>query len=137
MSSPLISQLWPYRFIALTPGQIQERREILDLRGYYVQLSALCLLLGAGIIYRVVTPTATSTETGDKQISRRRCVATPTPGSAGRLWLDLPPVEGWSETRREYLIILMWLGWLVFLSVYKTGHGMYLFKIFSFLLGLL
>ncbi|KAK2789055.1 hypothetical protein FQN52_006422 [Onygenales sp. PD_12] len=37
--------LWPYRYTSPTPSQLQERRNLLTLRGEYAQVSALVFLL--------------------------------------------------------------------------------------------
>lgn len=114
--------IWPYRFVSLTPAQIQERREVLDARGTVVQISALLLLASVTLYWRVGKPSSRSRATlkgGYEQ------------GSLKRSWWDSPPVHGWRETRRQYLLTLGWVAWLVGLSAWRTGDGRCLLDCFS------
>lgn len=100
---------WPYHFVSVTPEQVQERRDLLTLRGQYAQISALLVFVFASVYSRYA----------DKSNKRK-------PGqekSKVKAWLDYPPVAGWGETRRQYLITGMWLMWMVGLSMWKTRDG--------------
>ncbi|EEP77181.1 predicted protein [Uncinocarpus reesii 1704] len=94
----------PYRFLSLSAAQVQARRELLDLRGTIAQISALLLLLAASLYWRAVS--AHSPAAGGKK--------------TGKNWFDSPPVKGWRETRRQYLLTLAWGVWLVGLSAWRT-----------------
>ncbi|WEW55315.1 hypothetical protein PRK78_000744 [Emydomyces testavorans] len=97
--------LQPYRFLSLAPSQIQARRELLDLRGTIAQASGVIVLLCVGLYRRRTVARGSAAE----EVSR------------GKSWLDAPPVKGWRETRREYLLTLVWAVWLVGLSAWRTG----------------
>ncbi|PWY95812.1 rerric reductase like transmembrane component [Aspergillus sclerotioniger CBS 115572] len=90
---------WPWHFITLSDAEKQQRRELLDLRGFYAQCSVLVALV-------LVRPT--------ERRSRRK--------NLERSWLDSPPFAGWMETRRQYIVCLIWLGWLLGLSVWNSGE---------------
>ncbi|BDD59346.1 hypothetical protein MPDQ_007585 [Monascus purpureus] len=103
---------WPYRFLALSPAEIQHRRELLDLRGYYAQLSAIAIVLLVRV-YRscILLPR----ESGNGNSERR-------PFPRPKSWWDMPPCQGWRETRKQYMVTLLWLGWLLGLSVWGAGY---------------
>lgn len=110
---------WPYRFISLTPSQVQERREVLDVRGTVAQASALLLLACVSLYWRTVESrpkpylrSQTRLKNGVEEGTDKK-----------RSWLDSPPVSGWRETRRQYLLTLGWAAWLVGLSAWRTGDG--------------
>jgi len=119
--------LGSYRFVSLTPEQVRERRELLDRRGNYVQLSALALILIVNT-YQFTKRTGekgsgwkVSNEEVSSDPARRKIVQRTTRRS--RSQLNSPPVAGWSETRKQYLVILAWLLWLLILSSWHTGDG--------------
>ncbi|KAK2812575.1 hypothetical protein FQN50_001219 [Emmonsiellopsis sp. PD_5] len=101
-----MSSLWPYRYTSPTPSQLQERRNLLTLRGEYAQVSALVFLLLFSA-YRYATA-------GARRASRSRSVK--------KSWLDSPlsPQQG-PETGRQYLVATAWLVWLIGLSAWRTG----------------
>ncbi|KAL2826858.1 rerric reductase like transmembrane component [Aspergillus cavernicola] len=101
-----MSLLWPWHFVSVSEAEKQHRRELLTLRGYYAQLYILLALVLLRLYTAFFPP--------DK---RRR----PTKGSRQKSWLDLPLFTGWFETRRQYLFCLIWLSWLLGLSVWSTG----------------
>lgn len=99
-----MSLSWPYHFVSLSEKEIQRRRDVLDLRGYYAQLSALAVIAAISL-YRFYRGAPT-----------RRAITK-------RSWWDSPPFQGWTETRRQYTITLLWLLFLLGLSVWNTGDG--------------
>lgn len=111
-SSTMIS-IWPYHFITVTEEQKQQRREALDLRGYYAQCSALILIILLHL-YRNYILNGTSTETKGRRVPIR-------PGE--KSWWDSPLFKTGVETRRQYLAALLWLSWLLGLSVWNSGDG--------------
>lgn len=116
-----ISALWPYQFVSLSPSQIEERRELLDLRGNYVHIFAALYLLIL-VVYARGRQDSTRSAKTDNGSNRAKQNMRPRP------WMDSPPISGWGESRRQYLIILVWLTWTLALSAWKTGDGM--FKLF-------
>ena len=99
---------WPYHFLSLTREQVAERRDLLTQRGIYTQLSALVILATLGV-YRQ---------------ARKHAAKREQPRPRGkRTWIDSPPVKGWSETRKQYLIAAGWVVWIVGLAFWKTGDG--------------
>ncbi|KAJ0422406.1 hypothetical protein BJY00DRAFT_280101 [Aspergillus carlsbadensis] len=94
---------WPWHFVSLSESEKQHRRELLTLRGYYAQLSILLAI----ILLRAYTAFP--------------AIDQPTKGRRQKSWLDSPLFAGWLETRRQYLLCLGWLIWLLFLSVWSTG----------------
>lgn len=95
---------WPYRFIlSLSDEELERRRDILDSRGHYAQISGL-ILLGAFFLY------------GLGQGNRFE-------QNKGKSWWDAPAIRGGSETRKQYAVTLSWLLWLVSLSIWRTGDG--------------
>lgn len=94
---------WPYRIIlSVSDEELARRRSILDSRGQYAQISAL-LLLGVLFLYGV---------RGRHVEQHKR-----------KTWWDAPAIRGGSETRKQYAVTLIWLAWLLTLSVWKTGDG--------------
>ncbi|PGH04845.1 hypothetical protein AJ80_08454 [Polytolypa hystricis UAMH7299] len=104
---------WPYHFISLTPSQIQERRDLLNLRGHYAQISALIVVVCVSVYRRVIIGGRGNNNRGKKERGLLR-----KPSS----WLDRPPVKGWGETRREYLVAMGWLVLMVGISGWRTGE---------------
>ncbi|KAL4896647.1 hypothetical protein BDV59DRAFT_110347 [Aspergillus ambiguus] len=99
---------WPWHFVLLaSPAEKQQRRELLDLRGFYAQVSAVIVisLLRLYESYNRAVVPIEKTRPRDKQKS----------------WWNSPPVARWTETRRQYAVALIWLTWLVALSMWKTG----------------
>jgi hypothetical protein len=94
---------WPYRFImSVSEQELERRRNVLDTRGQYAQISALAFL-GGLILYRL----------RGSQYERRK----------SRTWWDAPAIRGASETRKQYSVTLLWLAWLVSLCLWKSGDG--------------
>ena len=116
---PKMSPSWPYRFLALSPAEIQHRRELLDLRGYYAQSSAIAIVLLVRV-YQSCILLARKSGNGN---SERRPLPRP------KSWWDMPPCQGWRETRKQYMVALLWLGWLLSLSVWGAGDGMWICRI--------
>ncbi|PYI11189.1 hypothetical protein BO78DRAFT_414278 [Aspergillus sclerotiicarbonarius CBS 121057] len=98
---------WPWHFVTLSDAEKQQRRELLDLRGFYAQCSVLVALVLVRV-YKMTLGAAPATEKPTERRSRRK--------NPERSWLDSPPFAGWMETRRQYIVCLLWLGWLLGLS---------------------
>ncbi|PGH08361.1 hypothetical protein GX51_01187 [Blastomyces parvus] len=105
-----LSPLLDYHYTSPTPEQKAERRELLNLRGEYAQISTLALLLLFSI-YRFGASRAGGNGNGNG------------PGTNGgsRSWLDSPLMRGGGETRRQYLVAAAWMVWLLALSAWRTG----------------
>lgn len=105
---------WPYRFILTLPdADLERRRKILDSKGVYAQISALSFL-GLLILFR---------SKGGKQSQFLQSGR----ANSAKSWWNTPVVRGGSETRKQYVVVLLWLFWLVCLSVWKTGDGEFFF----------
>ncbi|KAL3478719.1 hypothetical protein BJX99DRAFT_98572 [Aspergillus californicus] len=104
-----MSLSWPWHFIFLSETEKQQRRELLTLRGYYAQLSILLAI----VLLRLYTAFFPSEKARQKP--------TRTKGSRQKSWLDSPLFTGWFETRKQYLLCLIWLSWLLGLSMWRTG----------------
>lgn len=105
---------WPWHFTSLTDAEKQQRRELLDLRGLYAQCSVLIALILVRV-YKKFFSEAPGTEKPAERRSRRK--------NLEKSWLDTPPVAGWMETRRQYIVCLIWLGWLLSLCIWNSGEG--------------
>lgn len=103
---------WPYQFVSLSEEEKEHRRELLDLRGTYAQWSIIVAI----VALRLYQTWATNQGDGDSATKPRRG-----PSS----WWDRPIVTGWMETRRQYLVCGLWLLWLLSLSVWNSGNGMF------------
>ncbi|PKY04256.1 hypothetical protein P168DRAFT_253187 [Aspergillus campestris IBT 28561] len=88
---------FPWHFVSVSTEAKQHRRELLDLRGYYAQISVVLAIVSIRLY----------------NLRRKPAVL--------RSWWDAPPFPGWRETRRQYAVCLVWLGWLVGLSAWNTG----------------
>ncbi|KAF9895381.1 hypothetical protein FE257_000286 [Aspergillus nanangensis] len=99
----MASSSWPWHFVSVSPEQAQQRRDLLDLRGYYAQISVLFAI----VIIRLYS----GHEPAQKTPSRKK----------QKSWWDSPPFAGWMETRRQYAVTLIWFTWLLALSMWKTG----------------
>lgn len=104
-----MSLTWPWHFTPVSAPDKQQRRELLDLRGYVAQFSVLVVICAI----RIYQSYFKATEGAVKQRFRRR----------DQPWWDRPPFPGWTETRKQYAVCLIWLGWLSGLSALKTGDG--------------
>lgn len=92
--------------------ELQRRREVLDLKGQYAQISALTVL-GVLCILKL---------RGNKNSSSRH---------AAKTWWDKPAKNGASETRKQYAVTLLWLAWLTGISVWNAGDGTFCQRIIS------
>ncbi|XHF97898.1 hypothetical protein AWENTII_001473 [Aspergillus wentii] len=99
MSSP-----WPWHFVSVSTAEKERRRELLDIRGYYAQ----CSLIVAIIAIRFYRSYLRKIDHKGRTQSRQG-------------WWDWPPFPGWTETRKQYLVCFVWLGWLTSLSIWNTG----------------
>ncbi|KAL4741829.1 hypothetical protein BDV11DRAFT_181978 [Aspergillus similis] len=102
-----MSSSWPWHFVAISDSEKQHRRELLSLRGNYAQLSILLAI----VLFRVYIALLPLDQ--QHQRSNRR--------SRQNAWLDAPLFSGWVETRRQYSVCLLWLTWLLCLTVWRTG----------------
>ncbi|GFF44170.1 hypothetical protein IFM46972_07453 [Aspergillus udagawae] len=102
-----MSLSWPWHFALVSPAEQQHRRELLDLRGYYAQLSVLIAL----VALRCYKSSFSHAEYADD------------PQRAHRPWRESAPFRGFSETRAQYVVCLIWLGWLLGLSMWRSGEG--------------
>ena len=93
---------WPYRFTSPTATEIQQRRDLLNLRGFYAQCSTIILIL--------TVRTYRTWSTGIEDDTRSK--------SQGNQYRK--------EKRKQYLFTFIWLLWLISLSVWNTGDGMYI-----------
>ena len=109
-----MSFTWPWHFTSLTDAEKQQRRELLDLRGLYAQCSVLVALVLVRV-YKKSFSEAPGSEKPAERRSRRK--------NSEKSWLDTPPIAGWMETRRQYIVCLIWLGWLLSLCIWKSGEG--------------
>ena len=104
---------WPWRFVSLSPAEVEHRREVLDLRGYYAQLSVLLAIIAIRVYRTGARPTVKSQNTA----------------TGKRSWWDSPPFQHCTETRRQYLVSFIWLGWLLSLAAWNTGDGMWTYTL--------
>lgn len=103
---------WPYHFVSLSEEQKHLRRELLNLRGAYAQWSILAVIAAL----RLYQSWALAASKGGSAPALRRGIVSS--------W-DRPLVAGWIETRRQYLVCGLWLVWLLSLSVWRSGDGMF------------
>ncbi|EEQ83746.1 hypothetical protein RJZ56_006313 [Blastomyces dermatitidis] len=107
-----LSSLVYYRYTSPTPEQLRERRELLNLRGEYAQLSTLVLLLLFSV-YRFGANRGSGRSRGN---GNDTATDRGTPS-----WLDSPLMRGGGETRGQYLVAAVWMIWLLALSAWRTG----------------
>jgi hypothetical protein len=103
-----MSSLWPYHFISLSESDKLNRRDLLDLRGHYAQLSIVLAIIAVRVFRSLATASGKTSKSARGLPS----------------WWDRPLVPGWIETRRQYFICGLWLLWLLSLSVWNSGEGM-------------
>jgi hypothetical protein len=92
--------LWDYRFLSLSAEETERRRHALTQQGHYAQLSAIGIIFCLSVA-RLVTLQNT----------------------VNRTWWDKPLFKGFGETRKQYLLVTLWLIWLMGISVWGTGQG--------------
>ncbi|KAL4941480.1 hypothetical protein BDV06DRAFT_223088 [Aspergillus oleicola] len=102
-----MSLSWPWHFVSVSDAEKQHRRELLTLRGHYAQLSFILAIA----FFRLYIAFSSTNQQRGKTATRSR----------QKSWLDAPLFYGWLETRRQYLVCLLWLGWLLSLSIWNTG----------------
>ncbi|OJD26570.1 hypothetical protein ACJ73_02043 [Blastomyces percursus] len=107
-----LSPLADYRYTSPTPEQLRERREFLNLRGEYAQLSTLVLLLLFSV-YRFGASRGRARSRGNGN--------GPTTDRGTPSWLDSALMRGGGETRGQYLVAAVWTVWLLTLSAWGTG----------------
>ena len=106
---------WPWRvIISLSDEEKLRRRELLDLRGSYAQWSVIVIIVTLRI-YRSWIVASGPVDGTSKS------------GRGLTSWWDRPLFAGWLETRRQYLTCGLWLLWLLSLSMWNTGGGIYSF----------
>lgn len=109
-----MSLSWPWHFAPVAAADKQQRRDLLDLRGYIAQCSVIAVVFAI----RLYRSYAGHSGYAVKERTQRR----------QQSWWDLPPLPGWTDTRKQYLVCLAWLGWLLGLSVWRSGDGTWLFR---------
>lgn len=83
--------------------ELRRRRNVLDLKGLYAQISALAVLGVLSLLkFRGKTYSKHTVKT----------------------WWDMPARSGGSETRKQYAVTLLWLAWLTGIAVWGAGDGM-------------
>ena len=124
---------WPYHLLDLTQEQKHERRLLLDRYGVYAQLSALIPIL-AYQLYRLAVWVYS-----ERQRSKVNYAAIPSSPtlkqkrttSSGSLaktwrstawWLESEIATGWG-LRGQWIAAGVWVSWLLFLCIHKTGEG--------------
>lgn len=102
---------WPWHFVSVSGSEKKQRRELLDLRGYIAQCSVLVVILAIRVYQSYY---ANHAENGVRQ-----------PWHRGRQqsWWDRALFSRGAETRRQYVVCSLWLGWLLGLSTWRTGDG--------------
>ena len=110
---------WPWHFTSLSDEEKQFRREMLDLRGSYAQLSVIVVIIAIRIY-----------QSWAAALAPVHGASRPRRGPA--LWWDHPPITGWLETRRQYLVCTLWLTWLFGLSMWNSGDGKCLYPFSAF-----
>jgi hypothetical protein len=125
---------WPYHLVDLSPEQRHERRVLLDRYGVYGQLSPLVPIL-AYQLYRLAVWVSSERQRQNVQydavpssprlkhsrLEKRGGFVTTWRGVLW--WLGGEGVEGWGE-RGPWMAGMVWMCWLLFLCVHKTGDGM-------------
>ena len=122
---------WAYRFVTLTPEQIEERRILLDRAGYFAWLSPV-VLLTVVYLYRLATSSST------KEVLNIQDDQLVTPPSGLKVlkrriswWLNAPLTPEFGSLK-VHIIGLAYLGWLLFLIFRDTGDDyLHLTKRFS------
>lgn len=102
---------WPWHFVSVSEFEKKQRRELLDLRGYIAQCSVLVVILAIRV-YRSYH--AKHAGNGVRQ---------PWPRGRQQSWWDQALFSRGTETRRQYVVCSLWLGWLLGLSAWRTGDG--------------
>lgn len=92
--------------MSVSDEELQRRREVLDLKGQYAQISALTVL-GLLCILKL----------------RGNNLNFKNSKHAAKSWWDMPAKSGASETRKQYALTLLWLTWLTGISVWNAGDG--------------
>lgn len=101
-----MSLSWPWHFTFVSPAEQQHCRELLDLRGYYAQLSVLVFL----VAFRCYKSSFSRVEYAND--SRQAHIS----------WWESAPFRGWSDTRAQYVACLIWLSWLLGLCIWRSGE---------------
>lgn len=124
---------WPYHFVDLSDIQKHERRLLIDRYGIYSQLSALIPV----VLYRAFR--MTRWVNSERQRTKVDYTAVPSSpdrkkqkdSSIGKVraqwrafvwWLGGEVAPDWG-LRGHWVATAAWLGWLLFLSIHKTGDG--------------
>lgn len=107
------SWAWPWQFVSVSGAEKQQRRELLDLRGYIAQCSVLAVVIA---IRAFQSYRAWGVKHAKNAVRRR-------PRGKQQSWWNQPLFSRGMETRKHYLICSIWLGWLLSLSVWRTGNG--------------
>lgn len=105
---------WPWQFVSVSGPEKQQRRELLDLRGYIAQCSVLAVVVA---IRAFQSYQAWAGNRAEDAVRRRP------PRGRQQSWWNQPFFRRGMETRKHYLVCSIWLGWLLSLSVWRTGNG--------------
>jgi hypothetical protein len=126
---------WPYHLLDLSSEERDLRRELLDRYGVYAQLSALIPIL-VFQLYRLWVwvyserqrSKVTYSELPSSPIAKHARHASS--GAAIKKWrsmvwwLEGEVASGWG-LRGHWIAAGIWAGWLLFLCIHQTGHGMF------------
>lgn len=109
---------WPYAFVSLSAEQLQARRELLDRYGFYAYISPI-VLLSSIYAFRKIRKFLPSASHSQKPAQKASTLQL----QLRRLswWLEDPLTPEFGE-RKVHLLGLVYLSWLIFLSVHKTGN---------------
>ena len=106
----------PYRFVTLSPQQIEERRNILDRNGFYAYLTPIVILTVVALYQKVARPSSRSSKDGLK-------ASPPTPLRKiirqAHWWLSTPLNPEFGAVR-VHLMGILYATWLLFLSFRQT-----------------
>jgi Ferric reductase like transmembrane component/Ferric reductase NAD binding domain len=108
---------WPYRFVSLSPEQIYERRKLLGLYGFCAWVSPIIVVLSIYLVRLLLTRTSSTSPHSSSnkastffQVNIRRL-----------LWILESPLPSDFATVKVHLIGLLYISWLLFLTVHQTG----------------
>lgn len=128
---------WPYHFVDLSKEEIHERRLLLDRYGIYSQLSALVPIIGYQL-YRLslwvyserisskVAYAAVPSSPDRKKKNTSSVGAVKAKWRSVVWWLggEVAPKLGLG-LRGQWVATSIWVVWLGFLGVHRTGDGMF------------
>ena len=95
--------------MSLSEDELRSRRAALDLRGYLAQLSAFAVIVAVSLYCRF------GVRSSSTKLQELR--------STSSSWWNAPARHGAAESIKQYALVLMWLGWLIGLCIWKSGEG--------------